>query len=193
MKESELTKKFKEIAEVIEQATVKFDHEVIDKFVAQGADISESVLMTSFRELHNLRRVTTKHGMLEVEWNPMLPPNTIWLMRKTPYNRSTGRIEGERMVEMGDMADVFRELKEINKLARWQRHEKSIEALEQSGVPFIEKANGHCIVGEGDLIFDFWATKGLFIQRGTGKRGNGIDKLLKLVMQAEPGVGGTHD
>jgi hypothetical protein len=82
---------------------------------------------------------------------------------------------------MSEMGDFYRELKEINKLARWQRYDRSIEALEKSDVPFIEKANGHCIVGEGEMTFDFWATKGLFIQRGTGKRGNGIDKLVALI------------
>lgn len=85
---------------------------------------------------------------------------------------------------MGDMADEFRALREIGKLSRWDRYQKSIEALENGGIPFIEKANGHCIVGEGDKVFDFWATKGLFIERGTNRRGNGIENLVRLLCEA---------
>jgi hypothetical protein len=108
---------------------------------------------------------------------------------------------------MADLAEEYRELREINKLARWARYEKSIEALEKSGIPFTEKANGHCIVGEEDMIFDFWATKGLFIQRGTGKRGNGIENMVKILRDSaivptesaqataggRQGSGGSHE
>lgn len=106
---------------------------------------------------------------------------------------------------MGDMGDEYRELRQINKLSRWARYEKSIEALEKSDIPFVEKANGHCVVGEGDMMFDFWATKGLFIQRGSNRRGNGIENMVKILRdsaivptestQAQAGgrIGGSHE
>jgi hypothetical protein len=70
------------IAIAADKSIFKFDHEDLDRFIAQGADIHKTVLMTSFQEMKNIGRVKTKHGLLEVNYNPILPPNTIWLVRR---------------------------------------------------------------------------------------------------------------
>lgn len=71
-----------QIAEAVDKSIIKFDHEDIDRFIAQGIDIHKMVLMTSFKEMKDSGCFKTKHGLLEVNYNPILPPNTFWIVRR---------------------------------------------------------------------------------------------------------------
>lgn len=74
-----------------------------------------------------------------------------------------------------DMAEEFQAYREFQKEMKWKRYEDNKNALISSGFPFVEKPNGHFIIGQ----YDFWATTGLFIDRITKQRGRGVGKLLK--------------
>lgn len=79
---------------------------------------------------------------------------------------------------MGDVGDEYRESREALQDRKWSRHDEAMAALSASGIPFEEKANGHCIIAGR---FDYWATKGLWIERKTKRRGHGVQSLIKLL------------
>ena len=81
---------------------------------------------------------------------------------------------------MGDMGEVFNELKKFNKAKKANNLEASTKRLEDAGIPFIKKNGGvHLIVGDG--TFDFWPSTGLFINRATQRRGRGVKNLIKFL------------
>ena len=86
---------------------------------------------------------------------------------------------------MGQMGDEMREIKAARQEKRWDNYASSLQLMEESGVYFEEKPNGHIIVyGNGDgekPTHDFWLTTGLFIRRKDQKRGRGVKNLLNIV------------
>jgi hypothetical protein len=73
------------IAAAADLSLIKFDHEDLDKYIEKGNDIDKTVLMTSFDEMKDWRRVKTKHGLLEVKYSSVLPPNTMWLIKTNSW------------------------------------------------------------------------------------------------------------
>lgn len=83
--------------------------------------------------------------------------------------------------KMGDIGEYWKDVKDIQKEKRWSNYEQNKQLLEVNGIPFTEKANAHFLIfdSEQKVIFDFWATTGLFISRKTQKRSRGIKNLIK--------------
>ena len=83
---------------------------------------------------------------------------------------------------MGDMADVFNDMKKQRRGRRRANTKKSTELLQSHNISFEPKNNGaHLIVdtvSHGKI--DFWPSTGLFIIRDTGKKGRGVFDVLKL-------------
>ena len=80
---------------------------------------------------------------------------------------------------MGDMGEMFNDLKKHTKAKKRNNLEYSTKMLEDAGIPFIKKNGGvHLIV---DGAFDFWPSTGLFINRSTQKQGRGVKNLLKAL------------
>lgn len=88
------------------------------------------------------------------------------------------------MILVGDIGDYWNDvspaLNQYSKQKRWSNLDSSKKILQDAGVLFEEKANGHIIIHEGDK-YDFWATTGLFINRKTKQRGRGVFNLLKKI------------
>ena len=81
---------------------------------------------------------------------------------------------------MGDMGEVFSELKKHNKAKKRNNLEASTKMLEDAGIQLIKKNGGvHLIV---DGAFDFWPSTGLFINRATQKQGRGVKNLIKALV-----------
>lgn len=79
---------------------------------------------------------------------------------------------------MGDMGDIFNDMKRESQLKRASNRKSSADILTKAGIEFTSKNLGaHLIVGD----FDFWPGTGLFINRKTGKRGRGVKNLIKFV------------
>lgn len=85
---------------------------------------------------------------------------------------------------MGDMGDLWRDVKET----RRERKENYIQHILPALIILwrakltkfgLQELNcSHWRIGQ----FDFWPTTGTFINRITGKRSNGIKKLLNLLV-----------
>ena len=81
---------------------------------------------------------------------------------------------------MGDMAEVFNDMKKANKAKRAKNTSDSTKRLEQEGIEFESKNWGaHLVVQGKHEVFDFWPSTGLFISRTTGKRRRGVFNLIK--------------
>ena len=78
---------------------------------------------------------------------------------------------------MGDMGDIFRDMREFNKERRHQNLERGLERLKESGVDFKMLSPDHVRVSG----YDYWPSTGLFIEMKTKRRGRGIGNLLKVV------------
>lgn len=87
---------------------------------------------------------------------------------------------------MSEAGEIFRHIKNINKAQRAQKKEDNYEyskkLLVRSTFPFKEYDNGHfAVTSNSGVVYDFWATTGLFINRKTKYRGRGIKDLLKCL------------
>lgn len=81
---------------------------------------------------------------------------------------------------MGDMAEDFKALREHRKAKRKSNLEKTTNLLKSKGVSFESKNNGvHLIVKQNEMVFDFYPSTGLFIDRTTKKHSRGVFHLLK--------------
>jgi len=82
---------------------------------------------------------------------------------------------------MGDMGEVFNEMKEGSKKRRARNRKQSPKLLEGAGIPFESKNGGaHLIVEGRECRIDFWPGTGRWISRN-GKRGFGVKALIRYV------------
>lgn len=78
---------------------------------------------------------------------------------------------------MGDMGDVFNEMRKDGQRRRARNYQNSVHLLHQRGVDFqIFPGGMHLRVCK---VVDYWPSTGLFIHKG--KRGRGVFKLMKLL------------
>jgi len=77
---------------------------------------------------------------------------------------------------MGDMGDVFNEMRSRKKTKRADNTLQSTELLRNKGIVFLSKNGGaHLVIGE----IDFWPSTGLWINRATKKKSRGVLPLLR--------------
>lgn len=82
---------------------------------------------------------------------------------------------------MGDMGEVFREMREAGKKKRASNRESSAQQLINHGIKFTShNCAAHLIVEGKDGLIDFWPGTGKFIIRG-GRKGRGVFNLIKAV------------
>lgn len=83
---------------------------------------------------------------------------------------------------MGDMADVFNDMREAKKAKRASNTHNSTDLLTRNKVSFQSKNGGaHLIVWAGNYDVDFWPSTGLWIVRGEKKRHGGVRSLVDFV------------
>lgn len=78
---------------------------------------------------------------------------------------------------MGDIGDLFNDIKEEKKEKRAKNATSSRDILISRKVPFKELSSDHLRVAE----YDFWPSTGLFIHIKTKKRGRGVFNLIKIL------------
>lgn len=81
---------------------------------------------------------------------------------------------------MGDMGEVFNDLKQVKKEKRAANTQSSTEILKAEGFTFLSLNGGAHLVVAGNGIVDFWPSTGLWIVRG-GKKGRGVKNLIKFI------------
>lgn len=85
---------------------------------------------------------------------------------------------------MGDMGDLFNDLKQVRQKKRAGNRDQSAAVLSRAGIVFEEKNIGaHLIVFGGETTIDFWPGTGLWIVRGENQRRYGVRKLVQFVEQ----------
>jgi len=90
--------------------------------------------------------------------------------------------------QMGEMGEFWRDMKGVvkqrSKDKRWSNYDSNKKTLQQKGIAFIEKPNGHFIIlnKDGMPTHDFWATTGLIIERKTKRRSRGIRNLIRFCL-----------
>lgn len=93
---------------------------------------------------------------------------------------------------MGDMGEIFNDLREMKKEKRASNTEQSTAILQRSGVVFSSPNGGtHLVVLAGPHVVDFWPSTGLWIIRKakTNARQRGVRKLVQFVEQSRnPGA-----
>lgn len=84
---------------------------------------------------------------------------------------------------MGDMGEVFNDMREFKKAKRASNTQSSTELLEKHGISFQSKNGGaHLVVWAGNYDVDFWPSTGLWIVRGQDTyRHRGVRKLVDFV------------
>ncbi len=83
---------------------------------------------------------------------------------------------------MGDMGDIFNDMKVCSQEKRCNNRLSSAELLRSRGVEFVSKNDGaHLII---DNRIDFWPGTGKWNFRGEAKYHRGVFKLLKRLKQA---------
>lgn len=83
---------------------------------------------------------------------------------------------------MGDMKDVFDDMRERSKEKRAHNTVASTSILINKNVSFESKNNGaHLIVSHNGKVVDFWPATGKFICRSGKKDARGIRPLLKYI------------
>ena len=86
---------------------------------------------------------------------------------------------------MGDMADVFNDMRQAKKERRECNTKDSTQMLVGRGVQFQSNNGGaHLIVHAGICKIDFWPSTGLWIVRGSKNRHGGVRKLIAFVEKA---------
>ena len=82
---------------------------------------------------------------------------------------------------MGDMGEMYNDMKKESQKRRAGHREASPEFLQKAGIPFEKKNNGAHLIVEGcDCFIDFWPGTGKWIARN-GKRGFGVKNLIRYV------------
>lgn len=94
---------------------------------------------------------------------------------------------------MGDMGDVFNEMRAEAKKKRADNTVRSTALLQRAGVLFTVKNGGaHLVVLAGPHEVDFWPSTGLWIVRGQKAKRGGVRKLIEFVERSRrPTPGAT--
>ncbi len=86
---------------------------------------------------------------------------------------------------MSDLGDTFNALREDSKAKRANNRASSAELLRKAGIAFESRNGGaHLIVSDARVIVDFWPGTGLWISRGGTRRGRGVRKLIRFVIDS---------
>jgi GH35 family endo-1,4-beta-xylanase len=81
---------------------------------------------------------------------------------------------------MGDMAEIFNDMKDYKKMKRADNTRKSTALLKRFHIEFESKNNGaHLIVSD----YNFWPSTGLFENRITKRTGRGVYNLIKKLKE----------
>lgn len=88
---------------------------------------------------------------------------------------------------MGDMGEVFNEMKRMKKERRASNTESSTNLLIDKGVKFEAKNFGaHLVVhGKDGRLIDFWPSTGKFRVRGHKRFQGGVFKMLRKYVEVE--------
>ncbi len=82
---------------------------------------------------------------------------------------------------MGDMGDLYNEMKKEGQKRRANNREKSSDWLVNEEIPFKSKNMGAHLIVEGfECYIDFWPGTGRWISRN-GKRGFGVKNLIRHI------------
>lgn len=83
---------------------------------------------------------------------------------------------------MGDMAEVFNEMREIKRQKRKSNTAYSTRMLQDSGIEFVSHNAGvHLVLTKGEQFIDYWPSTGLWLLRGKSNKRRGIEKLIKYM------------
>ena len=83
---------------------------------------------------------------------------------------------------MGDMGEIYKDMKQISRKRRENNRERSQEILKQNNIKFTEKNSGaHLIVQDNNENLDFWPGTGKFIARRTKHVGRGVFNLIRYI------------
>ena len=88
---------------------------------------------------------------------------------------------------MGDMGEIYSDLRELKRKKRASNTEHSTSLLQRAGVVFSSPNGGtHLIVLAGLNIVDFWPATGLWVIRKvkTNARRRGVQKLIEFVEES---------
>lgn len=80
---------------------------------------------------------------------------------------------------MGDMGDIFNEMREASQKRRASNRENSAEILTRARIPFESKNDGAHLIVDGRI--DFWPGTGLWIVRGRKQKRRGVRRLIIYV------------
>lgn len=82
---------------------------------------------------------------------------------------------------MGDMGELYRDLRESRKEANRQRAAETPKKLAEAGLTWIEKNGGeHFIIMVKNTRVDLWPSTGRWQCTG-GRRGRHVDKLIDFI------------
>ena len=88
---------------------------------------------------------------------------------------------------MGDMGDMWREVKDASKVKRANNRAGSADRLNSAGIAYTSKNGGaHLIVQGNSEVIDFWPGTGLWVARPGNMRQYGVAKLIKYAQNCEP-------
>ncbi|OKP81623.1 hypothetical protein A3842_11125 [Paenibacillus sp. P3E] len=73
----------------LEPTYVPFDHEDIDKFVSNGGNFGDAVIVHSLSEIKDCHHIKTKHGFIGFNYNPYFPPNSMWIVNQKVVGEET--------------------------------------------------------------------------------------------------------
>lgn len=80
---------------------------------------------------------------------------------------------------MGDMAEIFNDLREIKREKRRSNTAQSTRLLQHHGIEFVSHNGGiHLMLTSGDQAIDYWPSTGLWWIRGTSNKRRGVKKLI---------------
>jgi hypothetical protein len=75
------------------------------------------------------------------------------------------------------MGEFWNDVRAYRQAKRAANLDSSTDILGRSGIPYVSKNNGvHLIVANK---WDYWPSTGLFIERGTGRKGRGVRNLMR--------------
>lgn len=83
---------------------------------------------------------------------------------------------------MGDMADIFNDLREIKREKRRSNTACSTRMLKDSGIEFVSHNGGiHLVLTKDHQLIDYWPSTGLWWIRGTSHKRRGVQRLIKYM------------
>jgi len=85
---------------------------------------------------------------------------------------------------MSDLGDLFREWKKESQAKKASNAEQSLAWLERMQIPFkvLSYNNHHTLVADR---IDFWPSTGKWRERGTGRQGRGVRRLMDYLKRQD--------